>query len=176
MSNWRRPVKKRWNLLRMSMRFTVKVVIVWGRILRLISQCDTCLSYKNNKSFLKSSSYGNFAKWLECLYFGLTIKRPSFPWEPVHRLSILVISADEPVCLVDCLTDQPGYNSYVTDYIERNFLCVVDILFLPCFFFSFFLMRLFWLVLHKSFLWGHWYPCFGFLVTSALGFKARMYP
>ena len=23
---------------------------------------------------------------------------------------------------------------------------------------------------HKSFLWGHWYPCFGLLVTSALGF------
>ena len=26
---------------------------------------------------------------------------------------------------------------------------------------------------HKSLLWGHWYPCFGILVTSALGFKAR---
>ena len=25
-----------------------------------------------------------------------------------------------------------------------------------------------------SFLWGHWYPCFGLLVTSALGFKARV--
>ena len=24
----------------------------------------------------------------------------------------------------------------------------------------------------KSFLWGHWYPCFGLLVTSPLGFKA----
>ena len=23
-------------------------------------------------------------------------------------------------------------------------------------------------------LWGHWYPCFGLLVTSALGFKARV--
>ena len=22
--------------------------------------------------------------------------------------------------------------------------------------------------------WGHWYPCFGFLVTSLLGFKARV--
>ena len=22
--------------------------------------------------------------------------------------------------------------------------------------------------------WGHWYPCFGFLVTSPLGFKARV--
>ena len=27
---------------------------------------------------------------------------------------------------------------------------------------------------HESFLWGHWYPCFGLLVTSALGFKARV--
>ena len=27
---------------------------------------------------------------------------------------------------------------------------------------------------HKSFLWGHWYPCFGLLVTSALGFNARV--
>ena len=24
--------------------------------------------------------------------------------------------------------------------------------------------------------WGHWYPCFGFLVTSPLGFKVRMGP
>ena len=23
-------------------------------------------------------------------------------------------------------------------------------------------------------IWGHWYPCFGFLVTSPLGFKARV--
>ena len=22
--------------------------------------------------------------------------------------------------------------------------------------------------------WGHWYPCFGFLVTSHVGFKARV--
>ena len=27
---------------------------------------------------------------------------------------------------------------------------------------------------HESFLWGHCYPCFGLLVTSALGFKARV--
>ena len=26
---------------------------------------------------------------------------------------------------------------------------------------------------HKSFLWGHWYPCFGRLVTSALGFQSQ---
>ena len=27
---------------------------------------------------------------------------------------------------------------------------------------------------HKSLLWGHWYPYFGLLVTSPLGFKARV--
>ena len=27
---------------------------------------------------------------------------------------------------------------------------------------------------HESFLWGHWYPHFGLLVTSPLGFKARV--
>ena len=27
---------------------------------------------------------------------------------------------------------------------------------------------------NKSFLWAHWYPCFGLLVTSPLGFKARV--
>ena len=27
---------------------------------------------------------------------------------------------------------------------------------------------------YRSFLWGHWYPCFGFLVTFPLGFKARV--
>ena len=26
----------------------------------------------------------------------------------------------------------------------------------------------------SPFLWGHWYPCFGLLVTSPLGFKARV--
>ena len=27
---------------------------------------------------------------------------------------------------------------------------------------------------HMSFFWGHWYTCFRFLVTSPLGFKARV--
>ena len=27
---------------------------------------------------------------------------------------------------------------------------------------------------HQSFLWGHWYPCFGLLVMTALYFKARV--
>ena len=27
---------------------------------------------------------------------------------------------------------------------------------------------------HKFFLWGYWYPCFGLLVMSPLGFKARV--
>ena len=27
---------------------------------------------------------------------------------------------------------------------------------------------------YMSFFGGHWYPCFGFLVTSPLGFKARV--
>ena len=27
---------------------------------------------------------------------------------------------------------------------------------------------------HESFLWGHWYPYFGLLMTSPLGFKARV--
>ena len=26
---------------------------------------------------------------------------------------------------------------------------------------------------HESFLWGHWYPCFGLLVTSSLAFKTQ---
>ena len=29
---------------------------------------------------------------------------------------------------------------------------------------------------HESFLWGHWYPCFGLLMTSPLGFKGRVDP
>ena len=39
------------------------------------------------------------------------------------------------------------------------------------FFFSFFFFS-FWRT-HVHF-WGHWYPCFGFMVTSPLGFKARV--
>ena len=37
---------------------------------------------------------------------------------------------------------------------------------------SFFFFLNFWRT-HVLF-WGHWYPCFGFLVTSPLGFKARV--
>ena len=29
---------------------------------------------------------------------------------------------------------------------------------------------------HMSFSWGHWYPCFGLLVTSALGSQAKVDP
>ena len=29
---------------------------------------------------------------------------------------------------------------------------------------------------HKSFSWGHWYPCFGLVVTSVMDFKARVNP
>ena len=36
-------------------------------------------------------------------------------------------------------------------------------------FFIFFILKFF--SGHKSFFWGHWYPCFGFLVTSPLGSK-----
>ena len=39
-------------------------------------------------------------------------------------------------------------------------------------FFWFFLAICF--VGHDSFFWGHWYHCFGLLVTFALGFKARV--
>ena len=37
--------------------------------------------------------------------------------------------------------------------------------------YQFFKMFIFWRTL--VLLWGHWYPCFGLLVTSVLGFKAR---
>ena len=36
----------------------------------------------------------------------------------------------------------------------------------------FFFLKSFWRT-HVLF-WGHWYPCFGFMVTSSLGFKARV--
>ena len=29
---------------------------------------------------------------------------------------------------------------------------------------------------HMSFSWGHWWPCFGPMLTSTLGFKARVDP
>ena len=43
---------------------------------------------------------------------------------------------------------------------------------LPIHSFLKFFFKSFWRT-HVLF-WGHWYPCFGFLVTSALGFKARV--
>ena len=36
----------------------------------------------------------------------------------------------------------------------------------------FFFFKYFWRTI--VLFWGHWYPCFGFLVTSPLGFKARV--
>ena len=38
--------------------------------------------------------------------------------------------------------------------------------------FFFFFLKTFWRT-HVLF-WGRWYPCFGFLVTSPMGFKARV--
>ena len=32
----------------------------------------------------------------------------------------------------------------------------------------------FWQTHTHVLFWGHWYPCFGFLVTSPLGFKTRV--
>ena len=51
----------------------------------------------------------------------------------------------------------------------RNYGILLDLrlILVHCFFF-----KGFWRT-HVLF-WGHWYPCFGFLVTSPLGFKARV--
>ena len=38
-------------------------------------------------------------------------------------------------------------------------------------FFCFFFLNFCWTHVH---LWGHWYPCFGLLMVSPLGFKARV--
>ena len=54
-------------------------------------------------------------------------------------------------------------------------LCItvrICVFFSQYFSFLFFLKKIFWRT-HVLF-WGHWYPCFGFLVTSPLGFKARV--
>ena len=40
----------------------------------------------------------------------------------------------------------------------------------------FFLCFIFFFLGEQSFLWGCWYPCFGLLVMSAMGFKAREDP
>ena len=42
------------------------------------------------------------------------------------------------------------------------------------FLWSQYLKRIFFFAGNQSFLWGHWYPCFGLLVTSVLGFKPRV--
>ena len=42
------------------------------------------------------------------------------------------------------------------------------------FFFFFFFLKFFCRTHSHVLFWGHWYPCFGFLVTSPLGFKARV--
>ena len=39
---------------------------------------------------------------------------------------------------------------------------------------TFFFFKYFWRTHTHVLFWGHWYPCFGFLVTSPLGFKARV--
>ena len=35
-------------------------------------------------------------------------------------------------------------------------------------------LNLYWILEDIFFLWDHWYPCFGLLVTSPLGFEAKV--
>ena len=35
-------------------------------------------------------------------------------------------------------------------------------------------LKLSWRTHSRVLVWGHWYPCFGFLMMSPLGFKARV--
>ena len=51
---------------------------------------------------------------------------------------------------------------------EEQLLLFDHLTFLFCFFFLKKIGE------HKSFLWGHCYPCFGPVLTSTLGFKARV--
>ena len=62
------------------------------------------------------------------------------------------------------------FNGYsISSHSTERPICVKDHTWSPMFnvFFSIFGG-------HMSFLWGHWYPCFGLLVTSPLGSKARV--
>ena len=55
---------------------------------------------------------------------------------------------------------------------ERQFLLIETLKSLSKYLNIIFFFKSFWQT-HVHF-WGHWYPCFGFLVTSPQGFKARV--
>ena len=68
---------------------------------------------------------------------------------------------------------------WVTMYVPSRLLCNSHVnynVFCPCGHRTRPLSDLVLLGGHKFFLWGHWYPCFRLLVTSTLGFKARVDP
>ena len=48
-------------------------------------------------------------------------------------------------------------------FLERDLTCI-----------RYFFLKKFCRAHSHVLFWGHWYPCFGFLVTSHLGFKARV--
>ena len=69
-------------------------------------------------------------------------------------------------CIIKCIILR-----YLSRYLSR-YLYDIYIIRDICRYNVYFFFKSFWQT-HALF-WGHWYPCFGFLVTSSLGFKARV--
>ena len=103
-------------------------------------------------------------------------------WSPCLRLSSsqFDVVVSDTVCLV---FETVKSQSFHRQLCPSTRLCATSFVYLDEFIWCdvsntrsriFFCLKFF--VGHESFLWVHWYPCFGLLVMSALGFKTRVDP
>ena len=88
--------------------------------------------------------------------------------QKVQMMMIMMVYQLSHVRWSKALPDDPG-GSYLTYFILSDALIIIVMMILDDNFFSF---KIFCCT--QVHFWGHWYPCFGLLVTSHLGFKARV--
>ena len=99
----------------------------------------------------------NTGKYATVLY---SMSPVLFNFSPVLLVPHKCLAGDTTVSLMHSVFTQDSHSIYLS--------CLPDFM---CYTFFFF-FKSFWRT-HVLF-WGHWYPCYGFLVTSPLGFKARV--
>ena len=107
-----------------------------------------------------------FLTWFDS-HWKFEPKQNQFGWILLYDKLSLQIHLDPWQCLVLRFTIQfDGIRSY--QRMDLRDTCVVSLPTIP------FQMRWDCLVGHRPYFWCRWYPCFGLLVMSAMGFKTRV--
>ena len=94
----------------------------------------------------------------------VVIDNCTFLWEHVLKREFIEICVIRFVRLLVLIVCQ-----IYLQYLISN--CTEVVLVLPGLYNTFFFLKF---LADTCPFWGHWYPCFGFLVMSPLGFKARV--